>query len=76
MLPANRSQWLSTTVQEMMVAQELVSRYNAGEREFSSAYLVRANLSGVALWANTQGREPMTPPLFLMLAVASLVGVC
>ena len=32
-----------------MDAQELVEKYNAGEREFGNAYLVRADLSGAVL---------------------------
>jgi hypothetical protein len=36
--------------------QELVKKYNAGERGFGSAYLVRANLRGAALFeANLSG---------------------
>ncbi|MEJ2737970.1 MAG: pentapeptide repeat-containing protein [Anaerolineae bacterium] len=32
-----------------MDEQELIEKYNAGEREFSKAYLVRADLSGAVL---------------------------
>ena len=32
-----------------MDAQELVEKYNAGQRDFGNAYLVRADLSGAVL---------------------------